>query len=59
MHTAAYSIPKHMAGPLNAAAQAAAYIKATYLARLSSAAVPALRSAAYSKAMHVAVLTSA
>ena len=44
---------------MSAAAQAAAYIKATYFARLSSAAVPALRTAAYSKAMHIAVLTSA
>ena len=30
--TAAYSNAKHMAGPLSAAAQAAASIKATYLA---------------------------
>ena len=44
---------------MSAAAQAAAYIKATYLARLSGAAVQALCTAAYSKAMHIAVLASA
>ena len=44
---------------MSAAAQAAVYIKATYLARLSGAAEPALRTAADSKAMHIAVLASA
>ena len=35
---------------MSAAVQAAAYIKATYLARPSGAAVPTLHTAAYSKA---------
>ena len=43
----------------SAAAQATEYIKAPYLGRLSDAAMPALRTAAYSKAMHIAVLASA
>ena len=46
MGTAEYSKAKHVAIPLNASAQAAAYIKAIYLARLSGAAAKALRTAA-------------
>ena len=47
---ATYRLAKHIAIPLSVTAQAAAYIKATNLARMSGAAAQALRTAAYSNA---------
>ena len=51
--TATYSKEKHKAIPSSAAAQAAAYIKATYLERLPGAAAQAQHTAAHINAYKI------